>query len=412
MILNNNISNSAPQKILIVDDHIVNRKLLAGILKEEGYELVEAEDGEEAVKLAFKELPDLILLDIIMPKKNGYEVCSELQSDSRSVNIPIIFLSAKTDTEAKIKGLELGGADYVTKPFSREEVVARVRAQLKIRNLTKRLILANQNLLKKQKLIDEDLRAAAGIQRSLLPLSPLNIDIVNVAWSFMPCQRIGGDIFNVIRLDKDHLAIYMLDVSGHGVPSALVAVSVSQMLHPSTGFLLEKSTSQTSNHEIMSPSEVLSTLDREFPIERFDKFFTISYHVLNIRDGSLRYSNAAHPSPVLLHPDGTLELLEEGGTIIGMGGVIPFDEGEKQLRFGDKLFIYTDGIVEYQNEKEVFYGRDRFYKELQRLKDKSISDMIDGIIGSVMDFGEHIEPPDDISLLGLEFIGGRGKDAT
>jgi sigma-B regulation protein RsbU (phosphoserine phosphatase) len=278
--------------------------------------------------------------------------------------------------------------------------------------LTKRLILANKNLLKKQELLDEDLRAAAGIQRSLLPSSLLNIDIVNVAWSFMPCQRIGGDIFNVIRLDKDHLAIYMLDVSGHGVPSALVAVSVSQMLHPSTGFLLEKSTSQTSSHKIMSPSEVLNTLDREFPIERFDKFFTISYHVLNTKGGSLRYSNAAHPPPVLLHPDGTLELLEEGGTIIGMGGVIPFDEGEKQLRFGDKLFIYTDGIVEYQNEKGLFYGRNRFYKELQRLKDKSISDMIDGIIGSVMDFGEHIEPADDISLLGLEFMGERGKDAT
>jgi Response regulator containing a CheY-like receiver domain and an HD-GYP domain len=189
MILNNNTSNSAPQKILIVDDHIVNRKLLAGILKEEEYELVEAEDGEEAVKLAFKELPDLILLDIIMPKKNGYEVCSELQSDNRSVNIPIIFLSAKTDTEAKIKGLELGGADYVTKPFSREEVVARVRAQLKIRNLTKKLILANQNLLKKQKLIDEDLRAAAGIQRSLLPSSPLNIDIVK--WPGVSCPVKG-----------------------------------------------------------------------------------------------------------------------------------------------------------------------------------------------------------------------------
>lgn len=229
IVLNNQAGRSTPQKILVADDHIVNRKLLAGILKEEGYRLIEAEDGEEAVRLVLEEQPDLILLDIIMPKKDGYRVCSELQMDSRSVNIPIIFLSAKSDPEDKIKGLELGGADYVTKPFNRGEVVARVRSQLKIRELTKKLIRANQELLKKQELIEEDLRAAAGIQQSLLPSRPPDVDVVDVAWRFLPCQRIGGDIFNVIQLDEDHLAIYMLDVSGHGVPSAMVAVSVSHI---------------------------------------------------------------------------------------------------------------------------------------------------------------------------------------
>lgn len=394
-----------PQKILIVDDHIVNRKLLVGILKKEGYKLIEAGDGKEAIEFALRELPDLILLDIMMPKKDGYEVCSELKSDSRSANIPIIFLSAKSGTKDKIKGLELGGADYVTKPFDRGEVVARVRAQLKIRDLTKKLILANEELIAKQELIDEDIIAAAGIQRSLLPPSPPSVDIIDVDWRFLPCQKIGGDIFNLFRLDEDHWVIYMLDVSGHGVPSAMVAVSVSQMLHPHTGLLLEKPIQSGPYYEVIPPAEVLNKLDQEYPIERFDKYFTISYLIMNTTEGSIRYSNAAHPPPVLLHPDGTLELLEEGGTIIGMGGVIPFDEGEKQLCFGDKLFIYTDGITEYQDENGAFYGEGRFYKELQRLKDKPISNIIDGVIRSVMDFGKQTEPQDDISLLGLEFRG-------
>ncbi len=311
------------EKIFIVDDNLVNRKLLTAILKKEGYDLLEAEDGEEAIELAFREMPDLILLDIMMPKKDGYEVCVELKGDDRTANIPIIFLSAKTQTEDKIKGLDLGGADYVTKPFDRGEVLARVKAQLKIAGLTKEVIKANEELLKKQEALDEDLKAAAGIQRSLLPKEPPDEDIVDVAWQFMPCEKIGGDIFNMVRLDEKHWGIYMLDVSGHGVPSALVAVSVSQILGPQQGLLLKKTIKPPPFYEILSPAEVLNLLDQEYPIERFNKFFTISYIVFNTEDKSIIYSNAAHPPPILLHGNGEMELLDKGGTIIGMGGLTP-----------------------------------------------------------------------------------------
>ena len=391
-----------PEKILVVDDNVVNRKLLFSILKKEGYELLEASDGEEAIEVAVQGQPDLILLDIMMPKKDGYEVCRELKKDERFAAVPIIFLSAKAETEDKIKGLELGGADYVTKPFDRGEVVARCHAQLKIRDLTKRLTLANRDLLEKQRLIDEDLKAAAEIQRSLLPQEYPNVDIMDVAWKFMPCQSIGGDIFNLIRLDEDNWGIYMVDVSGHGVPSALVAVSVTQMMHSSKSVILKRSIDHPPHYQIVAPPEVLDKLDREYPIERFDKFFTITYIVLNGQSKRILYSNAAHPPPVLLHPDGTLEFLDKGGTIIGMGGALPFEGGENQLRAGDKLFIYTDGIVEYQDEDGNFYGEDRFFDEMKRLKDEPISSMIDGVIASVMDFGKNNEPQDDISLLGVE----------
>ncbi len=391
------------EKILIVDDNDFNLRLLRGILEKEGYEIIEAVDGEEAVDFALRELPDLILLDIMMPNKDGYEACSEIKSDNRTTNIAIIFLSAKAETKDKIKGLELGGADYVAKPFDRGEVLARVRAQLKIQNLTKNVIRANQDLLKKQEGLDNDLKAAAEIQKSLLPDTLPGIKSLDVAWKFMPCQKIGGDLFNLLRLDEDHWAVYMLDVSGHGVPSAMVSVSVSQVLTPQTGYVVKKSIIPPPHYTIVSPSEVLNELDREYPIDRFEKFFTISYHVLNIKTGLLKYSNAAHPPPILLHQDGTLELLKEGGTIIGMGGILPFEEGERQLCFGDKLFIYTDGIVEYQDRKGLFYGENRFYTELQKLKDEPVSVIMDGIIESVMNFGENNEPLDDITLLGLEF---------
>ena len=394
-----------PDKILIADDEIVNRKLLANILKKENCELIEAGDGDEAIELALQELPDLILLDIMMPGKDGYEVCHELKRDSRSADIPIIFFSARGETEDKIKGLELGGVDYVTKPFDKREVLARVKVQLKIRNLTKALKRANNDLIRKQKRIDENLKAGAEIQRSLMAINPPEAKTIEVVWRFMPCQRIGGDIFNILRLDEDHWAIYMLDVSGHGITSSMVAVSVSQMLQPRVGFLLKKNIEKAPYYEIVPPVEVLNEMDREYPIERFDKFFTISYCILNVKDGTLRYSNAGHPPPVLLHKDGSLELLNEGGTIIGMGGLLPFEEGRRKLCSGDKLFLYTDGIAEYQNEDGLFYDEDRFFAELKRLKDRLLSNIIDGVIESMMSFGNNTEPQDDISLLAVEFRG-------
>lgn len=141
----------------------------------------------------------------------------------------------------------------------------------------------------------------------------------------MPCERIGGDIFNMVRLDETHWGIYMLDVSGHGVPSELVAVSASKILCPQQGLVLKKTIKPSPFYEIVSPAEVLNLLDQEYPIERFSKFFTISYIVLNAEDNSIRYSNAAHPPPILLHEDGEMELLDKGGTIIGMGGIRPFE---------------------------------------------------------------------------------------
>lgn len=396
---------SSPDKILIVDDEIANRKLLTGIFRKEGYRLVEAGDGVDAIKLALQEMPDLILLDIMMPQKDGYQVCQELKQNNRSADIPIIFLSAKAEKEDKIKGLELGGVDYVTKPFDRREVLARAKAQLKIRKLTKELTLANQHLTLQQKRIEEDLKAAGEIQRSLIAINPPADKALDVVWRFMPCQKIGGDIFNILRLDRDHWAIYMLDVSGQGITSAMVAVSVSQMLQPRAGFLPIQAIDCPPHREIVHPAGVLAAMDKEYPIERFGKFFTISYCVLNAKKGTLRYSNAGHPPPILLHPDGTLELLEEGGTIIGMGGLLPFEEGERRLRFGDKLFLYTDGIVDYQNAQGQFYGEDRFLAELKRLKDNLISNMVDGVIESMMNFGNRADPQDDISLLAVEYRG-------
>jgi sigma-B regulation protein RsbU (phosphoserine phosphatase) len=275
----------------------------------------------------------------------------------------------------------------------------------------KKLKQLNQELIEKQKRLDEDLAAAAEIQKSLLPPSVHSAENLEVAWKFEPCEHMGGDIFNLFQLDEDHWAIYVLDVSGHGVQAAMVTVSVSQFLQPNSGHLFKRKPGKLSQtRQLRTPSEVLAALDREFPFERFNNFFTITYMIINTRTGELRYSNAGHPHSILLRKDGKMELLQSGGPAIGIGD-LPllrgqenrYAEGRPHLIPGDKLFIYTDGIVDFQNPEGEFYGTERFYQTLQALQGESVQGIVEKAVRSLMDFGNNAEPLDDITLLGLEF---------
>ena len=402
-------------RLLIVDDNEINRRVLAGILRHESYDLLTAGDGEEAVEVARRSGPDLILLDIMMPTKDGYEVCADLKTDPRTENVPVIFLSALAETADKIKGLEMGAVDYITKPFDAGEVLARVRSQLKIRRLTEDLRHANRGLREQQALIDADLRAAAGIQRSLVPAVPPPLAAVEVAWRFIPCQRVGGDLFNVVALGPHHLAAYVIDVSGHGVPAAMVTVSLSQFLSLQAAHLYAAGTTEPA-----APADVLRRLDEEYPIERFDKFCTVAYALLDLRDGRLRCAVAGHPHPFVQRVDGRLEELDAGGPIIGLGGVLPFDDAETRLAPGDRLVLYTDGVIEHSGSDGALFGDARFRHELTHTRALSPDAACEHILDAMRAFVGVSAPvsgaaeatdlgaphDDDITLLTLEYRGG------
>ncbi|MGI5940066.1 MAG: PP2C family protein-serine/threonine phosphatase, partial [Thermoleophilia bacterium] len=271
------------------------------------------------------------------------------------------------------------------------------------------LKMANTRLTEKQRKLDEDLQAAAGIQQALLPEREEGRpqrDVVEIDWKFMPSEKIGGDIFNMIRLDEDHLGFYMVDVSGHGVPPALVTFSISQTLQPHMGCTIRQRPGQSPDYEIVSPGEVLRALDAEFPWERFEKFLTTIYLIIDIRTGSLIYSNAAHPPPILLRADGSFELLEKGGTIIGLDGILPFEEEEKQLAPGDKIILYTDGVLEFRDLSGEIFGEEHFYDLVKDLRHLPIGMMLDEIVHTVEELSQGWPLDDDVSLLGIEFKGG------
>jgi sigma-B regulation protein RsbU (phosphoserine phosphatase) len=381
------------EKILIINDEEPVREMMRLFLQKQ-YEVVEASDGATGLQAAEKEQPQLILLDVMMPGINGYEVCKQLKANERTKEIPVIFLSSLSDPKDKIKGLEAGGVDFITRASDKGEILARVQTHLKIRGLTHDLIEKNEQLRTKQAYLDEDLKAAANIQKSLLPNEHLNIRGLSLSWKNSPCDAIGGDIFGIIPIQDDLTALYILDVSGHGVPAAMVTVSVSQHLHELTNRF------QT-NHDltITQPASVLKSLDKEFPLERFDKFFSIFYLIINTKEKTFTYCNGGHPPAILLNQQSPYQLLADGGTVIGVNEDLPYKEGKGALAIGSKIILYTDGVTEYIDGKGGFYGMKRFSQVFEQAKDEPSNKIIIDTFKDLETFGNGVPAADDVSIL-------------
>ena len=213
-----------------MDDTPANLQVLAGMLKDRGYKVRPVPSGKLALLAAKRDPPDLILLDINMPEMNGYEVCEQLKADELLTGIPVIFISALTEQLDKVKAFATGGVDYITKPFQMEELHARVETHLKLRRLQIELEDANVRLAEANSRMSRDLKAAAKIQETFLPRNLPRVPGTDFAWVYRPCDELAGDGLNIIPLDEQNIALYILDVSGHGVASALLSVTLSRLL--------------------------------------------------------------------------------------------------------------------------------------------------------------------------------------
>jgi len=318
--------------ILVVDDTPANLQLMSGLLQED-YKVKAATNGEKALKIAFTDpQPDLILLDIMMPEIDGYEVCKRLKADEKTNQIPIIFLTAKAETQDEALGLSLGAVDYITKPVSPPIAMARIKTHIELYRQKKALI-------ESQRLLAEEINEAAIYIRSLLP-PPLE-GKVNTSWQHIPCSSLGGDAFGYHWIDEDHLGIYLVDVCGHGVGAAILCISAINAI---------RSQSLTDT-DFKSPASVLKGLNDAFPMEeQNNKYFTIWYGVYNKKNHELIFSSAGHPHAILFSGNDInnkkLQTLTSGGLAIGMMPGIEFKETTVPLSNRNKLYVFSDGVYE------------------------------------------------------------------
>jgi len=377
----------AQKLILIVDDTPTNIGVISGALKD-SYKTKIATNGEKALALASaEEKPDLILLDIVMPGMDGYEVCSRLKSDAATSEIPVIFLTGQTDAQDETRGFEVGAVDYVHKPFSPAVVRARVRSHILLREA--RAQLAAQLLA-----LNNELEMAREIQLSILPHSIPQLPDLKIAARFLPMTSVAGDFYDFIRIDEKHIGILIADVSGHGLPSALIASMLQVALKGQT-------------HHATEPAKVLAGLNLALCGKFTQNFVTAAYLYMDLENHLLRYAGAGHP-PVLQWRNSTGKTAQvlENGLILGMIEEASYEALEFPLEPRDRHVLYTDGVIEASNPAQELYGTDRFMRFMDSNKALDTDNFADACLAEIARWsgqsGEQSQQ-DDITLLVIDY---------
>jgi len=324
-------------RILVVDDVAENREILRRRLGRDGHSVVEAADGVEALEVMAREAVDVVLLDVMMPRMDGMEVLERLKAHPDWQHVPVVMISAATEVERVIKCIEMGAADYLGKPVDRVLLRARLSASLERKQARDRERRQYEALQASEAALAAEVGEAAAYAESLLP-EPLSGPICT-DWSFLPSSRLGGDFLGHHRLDEDRFAIYLLDVSGHGVGAALLSVSVANILR-SGGLAVE---------DFGRPEQVLRALNETYPMERHNNmYFTAWYGVYSTASRRLTYGSGGHP-PAMLVPaqGGGFAELATPGMIIGGVPDVEFVSASCEVAPGSALYVFSDGAYEF-----------------------------------------------------------------
>lgn len=378
-------------KILIIDDDPIIRAALRKTLQNQGYDTTIASNGEEGIKQATLIHPALIICDWMMTNLDGLEVCRRIKSQPELATTFFILLTAKGEVEDRVEGLDAGADEFLSKPLEMNELKARVRAGLRIHQLNQDLQAQKQALETLNQNLRSELAEAADYVRSLLP-APL-VGNINTEALFVPSAQLGGDCFDYYWLDDDHLAIYLLDVSGHGVGSALLSVSVLNVLRsqslPKTNFY--------------QPGEVLKALNTAFQmVNHGDKYFTIWYGVYNRKQRQLIYANAGHPPALLINKNpSNIEQLEPTGLPIGFLPDVDFDCNTCEIVKSSTLYIFSDGAYEIQQLDDTIWGLDALNDLLQDFTTNNSN--LENLLQQIVAISNKNTLDDDLSLLKVEF---------
>lgn len=383
-------------QILLIDDDPTTRLVLKRALQRQGFNIVVANDGEQGLEMSRRIKPGLIICDWMMPGMDGLEVCRQIKRSPELSTTFFILLTARGGLEDRIVGLDTGADEFLSKPIDIGELLARVRAGLRITELSRDLQLQTQHLR-------AELSQASDYVQTLLP-PPFCYDQLSIETCFIPSAQLGGDCYDFQWLDDDHLAIYLIDASGHGVGSALLSVSVFNLLHarllPDSDFLQPQTVLDALNNAFQTKAqENLSAANTFFN----EKYFTIWYGVYNVTTRELTYASSGHPPAQLLVPTrdaGAPHQLQSLGTPSLPIGLFPDVEYESQSTMivpGSTLYVFSDGIYDFLTQDGTAWGLESFGALLA--EDPECHRTLEHIVQSARTYNRDQNFDDDLSLL-------------
>jgi sigma-B regulation protein RsbU (phosphoserine phosphatase) len=399
--------------ILVVDDNEANRDALSRRLQRKGYTTLMAEDGPKSLAILKSQPVDLVLLDVMMPGMNGLEVLEEIRRTRAATDLPVVMATARDESQDIVKALSLGANDYVTKPLDFAVVLARVNTQLSAKSYVRKIVELEQRLSERNAELEsanaklqqnadrlrEELDAAARIQQAFLPRTLPGVAGARFSWAFEPCQELAGDALNILRLDADHVAAYVLDVSGHGVAASLLAVAAARVLSAgsdSSSILVDKT-----DQVAARPAEVARQLNEKFAWDaETGQFLTLFYAVLNARTREFSYISCGHPGAIRISGQSKITTLEGSGLPIGLGE--NFEQQTVQLDRGDRVILYSDGVTEAMNPNRQLFGKSRLTQFLVETAGIGIEESASRLLAELKKWQGGLPSHDDISILAIE----------
>jgi serine phosphatase RsbU (regulator of sigma subunit) len=400
-------------RVLVVDDEPNNLQLMRMVLSDH-YHLAFAPGGPKALEVVQRVRPDLILLDIMMPEMDGYEVCRRLKADGRTRGIPVIFVTAKSDEADEAKGFSLGGVDYITKPISAPIVQARVRTHLELNRARQDLKRQNEILEQRvaertrevlelqrveyelraaQERVENELNIAAQIQKSILPSTfpafPERTEFDLYAM-MTPAREVGGDFYDFFFVDHERLALIIADAAGKGVPAALFVMKSRTVI-------------RSFAKQDKLPAEVL-TASNDLLCERNETgmFITVFLGYYHVPTGRLTYSNGGHNPPLVAETGARCrELAPKHGSGLGVMPGSRYGQDEMQIESGETLWLYTDGVTEARSPTDEFFGLDRFKETVLAGSRECLSTRCEHVANRLEAFQETGQF-DDLTVLALQ----------
>ncbi|MBO3463085.1 SpoIIE family protein phosphatase [Aetokthonos hydrillicola Thurmond2011] len=384
------------QKILVVDDDRITQLVLKGALRDQGYEVILASSGEQGLEQAHKHQPALIICDWQMEAIDGLEVCRRIKSEPSLSATFFILLTSRSSVEDRIKGLDTGADEFLTKPIDVSELKARVRAGLRLYQTNQELQRLAQDLKLQQELLETELNEAADYVKSILP-APIS-GLVSINSKFLPSSKLGGDCFDYYWLDEDYLLIYLLDVSGHGLAAALPSISVHNLLR---SHYLPKAS-------LYKPAEVLQNLNDLFQMDQQNaNYFTIWYGVFNCSSNQLTYASAGHPPALLLSTanNSGLEVTQLVTPSVPIGTIteVEYYDAVCTIPTDSKLYVFSDGVYEIEQPDGNIWSFNELINLLTSTYEQGINLSLDKLIEEIKTLTKAQFFTDDCSLIEINF---------